>query len=124
MTWWTLLPIAGCLGLALLVTALQPAVLSGHHLDPGLRTSASSHDDVAMPAVEAWFQDGPADGALLAVETRADGTLPDVMALQAAGVYVGASDQRQPAVEHIYLLVDDLGNDAVYRYNRREADGV
>jgi hypothetical protein len=60
-----------------------------------------------MPAREAWFQQGPADGALLAVETAVDGGLPDVVTLTATGMYVGVSDEPDPAVGHVYLRMDD-----------------
>jgi hypothetical protein len=46
-----------------------------------------------MPAVEAWLENGPAAGKILAVETRPDGSLPHFDILTAVGVYVRAVDE-------------------------------
>lgn len=69
-----------------------------------------------MMAVEAWLLDGPADGRFLAVETTAEGEMPEMVRLPEAGVYVGASDVPAPVVEHIYKRSDDLDGQVVYRY--------
>jgi len=71
-----------------------------------------------MPAVEAWFWDGPIDGKVMAVEATADGRLPDVVRFIQSGIYVGASDMLASPVEHIYVRAHNL-RELVYQYHGR-----
>lgn len=44
------------------------------------------------------------------------------MTLTATGLYVGAADEPGLAVDHIYLRVDGLDGEPVYRYHDHSAD--
>lgn len=72
--------------------------------------------DGPMTAVEAWLLGGPADGRIAAVELTADAQIPRLIRLPQTGLYVGASDQPAPVVEHIYVRSDDIDEQVVYQY--------
>ncbi|MEU7810426.1 hypothetical protein AB0B18_28560 [Micromonospora chalcea] len=69
-----------------------------------------------MPAVEAWFLGGPADGRLAPVEVGEAGELPQVVLLLQTGFYVGAEDHPRPPVEHRYVRDRVQDSPPVYRY--------
>ncbi|WP_431728059.1 hypothetical protein [Verrucosispora sp. TAA-831] len=69
-----------------------------------------------MAVVEAWFIGGPVDGRIMPVETTAAGTLPAVVRMPQAGMYVGASESAAPVVEHLYAQSDRWDGVQVYSY--------
>ncbi|MFI5489190.1 hypothetical protein [Micromonospora echinaurantiaca] len=69
-----------------------------------------------MPAIEAWFLGGPADGRLAPVEVDAAGTLPQVVLLRQNGFYIGAADHPSHPIEHRYVRDDAQDRPPVYRY--------
>jgi hypothetical protein len=69
-----------------------------------------------MPAIEAWFEDGPVDGRVMAVETGPDGRLPEVVRLPQTGVFVGVADEPAPTVVHVYPKAEPVDDWPVYRY--------
>ena len=69
-----------------------------------------------MAIVEAWFLGGPADGKLMPVEVDGNGSAPSTIKLTEAGYYLGTRDSPAQALDHIYILVDDLGSTRLYRY--------
>lgn len=71
-----------------------------------------------MPAVEVWFQDGPVDGRVMAVETMASEQLPESVRLPETGVYVGTSDIPAPPVEHLYVRANGPDGELIYQYCR------
>ncbi|QGN49819.1 hypothetical protein GKC29_25335 [Micromonospora sp. WMMC415] len=76
-----------------------------------------------MPAVEAWFLGGPADGRLAPIEVGEAGELPQVVLLLQTGFYIGAEDQPRPPVEHRYVRDPVEDSPPVYRYDGADDDG-
>mgnify|MGYP001176594798 CR=1 FL=1 len=55
----------------------------------------------------------------MAVETTASGELPGVVRVpQAADVYIGTSDSPAPAIEHVYVRIEDLGGLVIYQHEQ------
>jgi hypothetical protein len=69
-----------------------------------------------MPAVEAWFVAGPADGRLMPVEIDEAGAVPPSVVLPQSGAYVGVRDHPSPAVRHRYVRGEDVDDLPVFRY--------
>ncbi|MDG4834115.1 hypothetical protein O7627_33160 [Solwaraspora sp. WMMD1047] len=75
-----------------------------------------------MAVIRAWLRGGPADGRVDTIECAADGSVPPTVVLPQTGLYLASSDEPAPAVNHIYALSDDDGDDGddfwdvVYRY--------
>jgi hypothetical protein len=65
---------------------------------------------------EVWLAGGPADGRLLTIEAAADGTFPAGIALDQAGVFLGARDQPAQLVRHRYIPADDTDDKPIYQY--------
>lgn len=54
-----------------------------------------------MPAVDAWLENGPADGKILAVETQPDGSPPDLATVTATDAHVVGANE--PAADITYI---------------------
>lgn len=52
----------------------------------------------------------------MAVETTAEGLLPDMIKVPQTGMHVGTSDVPAPLVEHLYARVDGLADEVIYQY--------
>jgi hypothetical protein len=61
-----------------------------------------------------------ADTYSTAATTRNQQHHPQLLTIaRATGLYIGVSDNPDAAVEHVYVRVDDLDDDVVYRYRGR-----
>jgi len=66
--------------------------------------------------VEAWFLDGPADGAIRSVERGPDGFPPELLMLCGGEVFIGAADVRAPAAHVAYELEAPQRDDGLWLY--------
>jgi hypothetical protein len=58
----------------------------------------------------------PGRRPLLTIEAAADGTFPAEIALDQAGIFVGASDQRVPLIRRRYVRTEDTATTPTYQY--------
>lgn len=73
---------------------------------------------MTQPAsAQAWFQGGPADGAIRSVECQVDGRPPELLMFCGSDVFVGASDEPALAAHPAYELeTATTGEDGFWRY--------